>query len=73
MVRRSGRADDAAEGSEAGAGADSATARSETTRRHAQKIYARSNILKKVVHHSFLENMRYGIHRRRLKPAAIYS
>jgi hypothetical protein len=26
-----------------------------------------------VVHHSFLENMRYGIHRRRLKPAAIYS
>jgi hypothetical protein len=24
------------------------------------------------VHHSFLENMRYGIHRRRLKPAAIY-
>jgi hypothetical protein len=26
-----------------------------------------------LVHHSFLENMRYGIHRRRLKPAAIYS
>ncbi len=25
-----------------------------------------------MVHHSFLENMRYGIHRRRLKPAAIY-
>jgi hypothetical protein len=25
-----------------------------------------------LVHHSFLENMRYGIHRRRLKPAAIY-
>jgi hypothetical protein len=27
---------------------------------------------KKLLHHSFLENMRYGIHRRRLKPAAIY-
>jgi hypothetical protein len=26
----------------------------------------------KKVHHSFLENMRYGIHSRRLKPAAIY-
>jgi hypothetical protein len=25
------------------------------------------------VHHIFLKNVRYGIHRRRLKPAAIYS
>jgi hypothetical protein len=56
------------EGYEGGAGADSATAAVRQRRkggRLAQMIF--------LVHHSFLENMRYGIHRRRLKPAAIYS